>query len=222
MRALYRGGCPLADVTFTWKGAEFVAKATDALNDGLAAAALVMADTAARNFGRDGNPSKPGGVPGHDTSNLRNRIAYAHPDKLGTPLHAAFGTDVKYGRTLEFGGIIRAKGKALKIPINARGPNRSLIKQYQQDPGRRLTMIQRKGKPPVLALIKNAGRASRRNRTGNYAGGSQIIPLFVLKKSVFIAARPWIRKAANEAKPQAIAMFTQVAGAKLKAEGAIL
>lgn len=130
----------------TWRGDEWIAEAMPCLNNGLAMAAAVCADQAVRNFGTsgggvvgadksplDGGPktgrsrkagrafyksSPPGGFPGVRTSYLRNSITFVHPDKLGTPLRAAFGTAVKYGKYLEFGAIIKPKNKkALRFEI---------------------------------------------------------------------------------------------------------
>ncbi len=119
------------NVTITWTADQWRAAAVPAINKGLTAAAAVMADTAARNFGTEGGgvagasaspltggptsgrtrvrgsaryfSSPPGAFPGVRTGMLRNSVAFASPDSLGTPLHAAYGTAVKYGRMLEFG-----------------------------------------------------------------------------------------------------------------------
>lgn len=101
------------------------------MNAGLAAAAMVMADVARRNFGTEGGGvmgaarsplaggprfgrtpfsgraryigAPPGAFPGVRTSTLRRSVNWASPEALGTPLHAAFGTAIVYGRYLEFG-----------------------------------------------------------------------------------------------------------------------
>lgn len=86
-----------------WHGDAFLRKLIPSFEKGLTAAAAQMDDQAVGNFGRDGSPSKPGGVPGIDTGHLRNSIRHASPTVMGTPLQAAFGTATKYGRFLEFG-----------------------------------------------------------------------------------------------------------------------
>jgi CO/xanthine dehydrogenase FAD-binding subunit len=121
----------MSRATFTWRGEEWKAAATYAVNRGLTEAAAVMADQAVRNMGTSGGgirgsgrridqrgrrigplkligrpqwiSSLRGGYPGVRTSNLRNSIAFVAPEALGTPLRAAFGTMVFYGRYLEFG-----------------------------------------------------------------------------------------------------------------------
>jgi len=184
-----------------WNGEAWIDGLKQAANAGLGAAAMVCADTAVRNLSKNSPPSAPGDFPGHDLSLLRNSIAWATPDVLYTPLHAAFGTAVKYGRIHEFGGVITAKGKALKVPID-----RKLARQVERA-GTKLTLIKRKGKPPLLVLIKNEGRSARRGSGGNFAGGHQMTPVYVLKKSVRIPARPWIRRSSTMAQPRAQKAF---------------
>ena len=115
----------------TWRADEWQRKAIPALNAGLTAAAMVMADQAVRNFGTEGGgvagasrsplaggPTRnrrrttgraryiaapAGRFPGVRTGLLRNSISFASPESLGSPLRAAFGTALKYGRHLEFG-----------------------------------------------------------------------------------------------------------------------
>lgn len=206
-----------AEVTITWKADEWMAAAMPAIDAGLTAAALVMADQATRNLSENSPPSSPGQFPAHDQSTLRNSIAFASPEALGTPGHAAFGTAIHYGRMLEFGGTIRAKGKKLKVPID-RERARSVERTGK---AKDLVLIKRDNKAPILALIKNAGRASRRTSTGHYAGGDQVIPVYVLMQSVTIKPRPWIVRSAHMAKPLATEMFVRVAGEKLKAAGLV-
>lgn len=138
------------NVTITWTADQWKASAIPALNQGLTAAAAVMANQAVENFGSEGGgvlgsghkidpatgkrkgklyrrgkaryiPSPPGSFPGIRTSNLRNSIAFVSPESLGTPLHAAYGTRVKYGRHLEFGtSKMPARPWAIRTALMAR------------------------------------------------------------------------------------------------------
>jgi hypothetical protein len=103
-----------------------------AFNRGLTAAAAVAANKCVENFGTEGGgvvgsasligkksgkyrgrlklegapefiPAPPGAFPGVRTSYLRNSIAFVSPEALATPLKAAYGTRVRYGRFLELG-----------------------------------------------------------------------------------------------------------------------
>lgn len=121
----------VSNVTTTWSDDAWRRAAIPSLNAGLYAAATVMANRAVENMGTEGGgvigadlsplaggprlyrhnirrkarymASPPGRFPGVRTSLLRNSILAVAPERLGTPLHAAFGTGVLYGRWLEFG-----------------------------------------------------------------------------------------------------------------------
>lgn len=202
-------------VTFTWRGEEWQRAVVPAIEAGLTRAAMVMANQAVLNLSKNAPPSAPGDFPGHDLSVLRNSIAFASPATLGTPLHAAFGTAVRYGRVHEFGAIITAKTKKLKVPIN-----RQLARQAERNHWP-LVLIKRDGRPPLLARLLGTGRTSRRTRSGNYSGGERVEPIFVLKDSVRIPARPWVRRSATMAREAAQAAFVAAASAQLKAAGLV-
>ena len=182
--------------TLEWKGDAALQKfVIPAAEKAVIEAAKRGADIVAASFGVDhgGTPSTAWQTPHSQTNNLRRSIKYATPKMLGKPLTAAVGTNVPYGRILEFGGTIRAKGKKLAVPLNneakamlrrAGGNLRSL----------NLRLIPRKGRPPLLVAAVGKGRMSRRTKTGGHAGGEQLRPLFVLANSVTISPRPFIRR----------------------------
>lgn len=93
-------------VTVEWKGDVWRKAAVPHLNVAAVAAAGAMRDEAFRQLTASQSPptSKPGQIPHRDTGNLSDHLAVASPESLATPLHAAFGTSVPYGRTLELGG----------------------------------------------------------------------------------------------------------------------
>lgn len=230
----------MADLVLKWRGDEFVKAMVPALNRGLNAAAVVAANhTAEKVLSRHASPpsSKPGEPPGYDQGVLRNSIASASPEKLGTPLRAAYGTGYRVGRFLEFGGIIRAKrGKYLAIPVD-----RLLARKVSRQTPRTSVYTWQGFTPtglrgnPLLAFIPN--------RKGGEVGGWLVLKdkvrlsygarlskakgkksetfqpgtvVYVLKKRVTVKARPWIRRAADEARPQLRAAFVQVSVEELK------
>jgi hypothetical protein len=125
----------------------------------------------------------------------------------------------KYGPIQEFGGVIKAKGGALAVPISPEYGGEALtpagvLKSKYVGPLRRvpnLVMIPREGRPPILF--------EKRGKKGG------LVPLFVLKKSVrikrrlgfFATFKRWYRKPASEWRVylnNAIAKAWRLAGAK--------
>jgi hypothetical protein len=188
-------------VTMTWRGEDWAKAALPALNDGLTAAAAVCANQAVVNLSQNKPPSQPGDFPGHDQSNLRNSIAYASPDALGTPLKSAFGTAVFYGRVLEFGKVITPRNKQyLKVPLD-RALARHVVRNNLED---KLVLIRPKdGGPALLCLPVHKGEPLK--------------PVYKLVKSVQIKPRPWIVRSAMMARDAAQRRFIAVAKQRLKA-----
>lgn len=61
-------------------------------------------DVAARQHGRQRfRAAKPGDFPGYRTGHLAHSLTFQTPEEGGTPGVAAYGTNVKYGRYLEYG-----------------------------------------------------------------------------------------------------------------------
>lgn len=198
-----------------WNAGAAKALLIKAMNAGLTAAAEVAANQAERSFGSDhgGVPSAPGSPPNSQTGHLRNSIAYCSPDALGTPLRAAYGTNVAYGRHLEFGAVIRPKSvKYLPVPINL--PARLMLRRLGgfgvgvvgSLRTQNLMMIRPKGKPAMLVEKTPTGRIKKNGAA------------FVLKKSVKIAARPWAKRAGIDAASQMKAA-AQYAAAQVMAGG---
>lgn len=165
----------------TWRGEQFIQRFRAACNTAATAGAAVAAREAATSFQRSAGPSKAGEYPRTDTGHLRRSITFVSPQVTGRRGVAAFGTNVKYGRTLEFGGTITAgkTAKNLTIPMNREAVlMRRRHKSLRSVPGLRLVKI---GHKKYLAQ------------------GDKF--LFVLKPSVFIAARPWAMRSALRAAP---------------------
>lgn len=185
-----------ANVQVEWRGEDWQRAALPALNAGLTVAAAVAANEAVANLSRNSPPSQPGDFPAHDQSHLRNSIAFASPESLGSPLHAAFGTAVHYGRTLEFGAVITPKkSKLLKVPLD-----RQLARQAERN-NWKLTMVRPEGKNPLLGI----------SQKGVFR------PIYVLVPKVVLKPRPWIVRSAEMARARMERAFVRTAKAHLKA-----
>lgn len=177
--------------TFTWNGDAVAADVKAAMTTGLENGAQVLLRQMKRNLISKG-PSAPGAFPAQgETGNLHQSIAY----NLTSDTTAKVGTHLSYGRWLEYGFTATAKGKgALPVPLNKEA-RRMLMharaaKQSLKDIGHGLVFINRRGKPPLL--VKTSGKGTR--------GGKSWIPMFVLKKSVTVAPRPWVLRSFEMAK----------------------
>lgn len=103
------------------------------------------------------------------------------------------GPAIKYGSILEEGGTIRPKkGRALAVPLSAAkqgrgtprfpgGPRSADFRQKYPD----AFLLKRKGKPPLIV----SPRRVRGQRNGRVV---ELIPLFILLRSVKVAPRFWL------------------------------
>lgn len=183
----------MSRVTVQWKGPEFLAAVKKAAEDTLYAAATVAQDTIVRRFPRSKAASPPGSPPAVKRSLLRNSITAVHARDLGKPMRAAVGTNVRYGRIHELGGVIRARrAKHLVIPLTDKarralersgGSARAAIASFGK-----VRWIPRKSGFLVVKEVKG-----RRARTE---------VLFVLKKQVIIPRRPWLVPGVRAAVPR--------------------
>lgn len=174
---------------FEWNGAKIADDVRAAAVIGLGQASAVLERQMKTNLSAV-SPSSPGGFPGKDVGELRKSIHY---NIEGT--RARVGTNLDYGRYLEYGFKSTAKGKgALPVPLNREA--RKMLRQASAAKSPlwvmfpNLAMVKRKGKPPLLILT--GGKGTR--------GGKQWKPMFVLKKSVTVAPRPWVLRSAAMAK----------------------
>ena len=97
---------PNLTTTVIWKDAAWRAAIIPHLNTALTVGATVVRNEAYRALTAHQSPptSRPGQVPHRDTGQLSESLTVASPSQLGN-LHAAMGTAIHYGRTLEFGGV---------------------------------------------------------------------------------------------------------------------
>lgn len=187
------------NVKITWDGNNYLRHVRAAAEDALFAGALLCADQAVRNFGRahGGVPSLPGNPPNSQTGHLRNSVTAVHPRDLGIPLTAAFGTNVKYGRYLEFGASPRGN-PYLTIPIHPEAKRAS--RRGQSARSFRLRFVKTKN---AALLVKDVpGRHARME------------VWYVLKRQVRIAARPWLLRSVRDVGPR----LSQVVNAAFRRE----
>lgn len=179
---------------------QYMAKFLRAVEDGLTEAAGVAAARAETSFGSDhgGVPSQPGSPPNSQSGHLRNSIAYASPLRLGTPLHAAFGTNVPYGMYLEKGATVTAKrSKYLPVPINQ--PAKDMLRRQKGASLRTSSakLVVEKARGGGLLLVEKTPRGKEKKNGA----------VFILKRSITIRPRPWALRAANDARTEMLAAF---------------
>ena len=137
---------------------------------------------------RGATPSAPGSSPHKDTGTLARSIQI---DRSGLAdmrrPHVRVGTNLVYARILEFGGVIRAKGKLLTVPVTQAA--RDLLRRGTARSAD-LHVVPRKGKSPLL-----------RDKSGNV--------VIVLKRAVRILPRPYMRPAFNKIRPRMLKKFTR-------------
>lgn len=163
------------------------------------------------NFAAGGIPSEPGEAPAMGTGKLVRSIK-AIPSSQSTVDKPAWrvGSNLIYSRIQELGGTITAKkGKYLAVPIgldgrraarNSNGNLRSL----------NLVLIRVKGKALLWGPVGGGAR-----QIG--IKGKTLIPLFVLKHSVKMPARPYFRPAIKIFGPQLQNIIRNSVNAELKA-----
>lgn len=170
-------------MSIKWDGNNFLRHVRSAAEDGLYAGATIAADQAVRNFGRNhgGVPSLPGSPPNSQSGHLRNSVTAVHARDLGIPLAAAYGTNVPYGRYLEFGA--NPKGNPwLTIPVSPEAKRAS--RRGQGARSFRLRFVKTKN---AALLVKDV--------PGKHA---RMEVWYVLKHEVRIAPRPWLRRAVRD------------------------
>ncbi len=178
-----------------------------AANRGAQRAAQTCASLIRRGLGRGayGTPSAPGTPPNTQTGLLRNSINVAKvSDGFYRTISAA-----RYSRIHEFGGIVRpVRAKAIPVPLNHAARvilQRSGGNLRTAMPNARI--IKRRGKDSLLV-----GADKFASQKG-YKGGKKVIdrsrPIFVLKKSVRIPARPFFGPVLNRNRTELVAAARQ-------------
>lgn len=198
-----------------WRGDEYAAVVRDAVvSRGLPAAAAVVQGRMKTNLSGPG-PSNPGQPPGQGTGLLKQSITY---NVSGAT--ARIGTNLKYGRWLEYGFTATPKtAKALAVPVNKtakRMQSRGIVadaisglfkRAGLRSLGVRFAVIKRKGQSPLLMETTATGKIKTNGA------------IFALVKMVRVAARPWALRSLNESRTDMQSAFS-VATAKAVAEQA--
>lgn len=151
------------------------------IDNGMNMAGAVMVGYIKDTFSRTGGPaSRPGTPPAVQTGTLRRAIQKTPSVRGVVYVHTS---GVKYAPTLEYGGPIKATTKQyLAIPIGREGRRiRRDAKDTLYNSDRNLFVI--KSKKGNLLLMERHGKRQK------------VTPRFVLKRSVFIKARPFMRPA---------------------------
>lgn len=176
-----------------WHGEEFERIVRTAVErDGLPAAGIELQREMTGLLKRRRGPSLPGEPPGLDTGTLARSVNVTEPENLSIRV----GTDLPYGRHLEFGAVVTAKkAKYLTIPLNRAAKMMRRRNTTLRSVAGLFPLI-RPGKTPLLARRKVRGK------------DKTIEPMFALKKTVRIEARPWMRPALDNAKDEMQAAFS--------------
>jgi len=128
-------------------------------------------------------PSPPGSPPGTVTNRLRNSIQATIPENGSLIV----GTNERYARVQEYGGVLKPrKSKALTIPLNfdaAEMRARAYSLRTYKNLAFRPMFGQNIG---LLVQVNKSGRGKKHGR-----------PMFLLRRSVRLPARPYLRPAAR-------------------------
>jgi phage gpG-like protein len=153
---------------------------------------------------RGATPSAPGSPPHRDTGSLGYKLNVDNSNARSTVRpFVRVGSNLPYARIHEFGGVITAKKGYLPIPLN------QVARDMQRRAGGSLrnvgglsTIRSKKGNLLLGRFKRGKGKAYGKGRADN---GFE--PLFVLKKSVRMPARPYMRPAFRRAKPKILNLF---------------
>lgn len=186
-----------------------------AVDTGLTNAALAHKNAVNAHWSKSGRrrSSTPGSPPGVRRGWLKNHLAIA--PGLNGRSSSGVTKGVPYARILELGGVIRARGKMLPVPLN------DAAKKLSETTGikgaGKLVPIRTKGGLVMLVARKQI-------RTGTYRKGGRTIidkayPAWVLRRSVTIKARPYLRPRAKD--PSIAKAFHTAADRYIKANARV-
>lgn len=134
----------------------------------------------------NGRSSPAGKPPAVNTGHLRRSIALGEVVFDGKTARVKVGTNVKYARIHEFGGVVVAKGKGLTIPVHPDAKRASARGQSAREAFPDAFIV--KGRKQLL-LVRHKGKA-----TGKGKGWAMEV-LYVIKKTVRMPPRPFMRPA---------------------------
>lgn len=193
-------------VSHHWKGEEVLTRIRKNVERSIATSAIILQIETKNQLNKGASPpsSAPGSPPHKLTGALGQSIQTdlrgireKNPRvRVGPSLFR-----VPYARIQELGGtIVPRKGRALAVPIGAEG------RKAARDAGGSIRSLN------LIYIKRKGGQAPLLAKS---IGGNAIKPLFILLKSVTLPARPYLKPAAQLARPQIRKQFTP---AKLLAE----
>lgn len=187
--------------TITFNIDDIYRKVEDAANTAILAAAEVGRERAESLLMHNGGrhvSSSPGSPPNFQTGELAGNIVAEGPSIVG-PLRARFGTYIPHGRYMEFGSTIRPKNvKAIPVPCNIQA--RAMLSRIKGSSLRTQN----------LGMFKKDGKTYLAEKTEKKGALKKNGALFVLRKSVTILPRPWLRPAASLAASDMKARYAEV------------
>lgn len=186
-------------MTVEWNGQMIRDAVGEGVREGLLQAGLHMQrairknlNKRASNRGNGGQASPAGQPPANNTGTLSRSITIQQVLDKGVLLpFVEVGSSVEYAAIHEFGGIIRAKGRALTVPIHPDAKRASARGQSPRTAFKDAFVLKRKSKAPLLVRNKN--------RRGQLVG---IDVLYVLAKQVVMPARPYMRTTFQQEKKE--------------------
>lgn len=155
---------------------------------GLESAGTGLQNDLKKTLRKNRSPSRPGQAPGVVTGQLHLSVQQDRSNINQFVLRV--GTNLAYGRHLEYGARIRPKNKkALAVPLT------DLARKNKPNKfPKKLQMIKRKGRAPLLVQLVG-GKKKR------------MIPHYILLGQVNLAPRPWMRPTLKTFQGRAAKLF---------------
>lgn len=213
---------------------KFNATVIESLNRGLTRAADALAGRMKESMSTSGRytASPPGSPPNVRRGGLRNSI---HGTQ-GVNLSSSAGSGIDYALTQERGGVLRPRvGKFLPVPINVPAMRQSekfgSVTQYIQGVSgvgflrsgglRQLDLIVIRSKGGGLFLMGKSPVKVRWNVGKGGWLGSNAVPVWALKRSITLPARPWAKPALEKNRGYILEQFS-LGAARAMREGLVV
>lgn len=185
----------IGEVKTEWKGDAWARRLIEAANVALTATVEVLADAMVNKMGGrggQGQRSAPGQPPNTDYSALSKSFGYSR----STQLTALAGTPLAYAKFLELGAVIKAKKKALLIPMSRE--TSGMVAQSDGSSARGLQMYLAKYGKKVARIKSRKGGVW----IGHYVGGrkARFVFSWLMTAQTTIKPRPFMRPAFEQAK----------------------
>jgi hypothetical protein len=193
-------------VNFTWKLDNLPRTIDKSVSAGLAVAAQVIVNGVKEGFGSNANrgPSSPGQPPNSQRggAGLKGSIKQSAVVARRTSVFTTF----IYARTQEKGGWVTAKpGGFLTIPLSDKAKTRSRMAKGARGIAAN-TLILRSKRGNLIVFEKRGKRKPK------------LIPHYLLRKAVYLPARPFMRPGFMKSKDLALREFVRVASQTMQRE----